>query len=190
MKQVVLFGGSFNPIHLGHLALAKAVLDQQMAEEVWFMVSPQNPLKPQEGLLDEQLRLKLVRKAIEDYSRLYASDFEFSLSRPSYTWQTLEALEKTYPHYRFSLLIGADNWACFTRWARWQDLLFHYDFIVYPRAGFPLSTSLPPRVHRLEAPRHEVSSTEIRKAIAQGQDVTNLLPKAIVEDCLCLYAAK
>lgn len=189
MKKVTLFGGSFNPIHLGHLALAKAVIDQQLADEVWCMVSPQNPLKRQNHLLPETLRHQLVSKALKDQEHIKASNFEFTLPRPSYTWQTLEALEVAHPQHQFSLLIGGDNWATFQQWAKWEWILERYSIIIYPRPSYELKPPFPPRVRLLEAPLFEVSSTNIREAIATGAPVDHWLPASIVEDCKKLYAA-
>ena len=116
MKRIGLFGGSFNPIHLGHLALAKAICDSEMLDELWFMVSPQNPFKVNMTLLDDNKRLEMVKLAVEGNDKLVACDFEFEMPRPSYTYHTLNALRKVYPDCQFELIIGADNWFKFTHW--------------------------------------------------------------------------
>ncbi|MBR3858064.1 MAG: nicotinate-nicotinamide nucleotide adenylyltransferase, partial [Bacteroidaceae bacterium] len=113
MKRIGIFGGSFNPVHLGHTALAAYICGQGLTDEVWMMVSPQNPLKQNLELLDEDIRLEMLRLAVVDYPELKACDFEFHLPRPSYTYHTLQALHEAYPEYEFSLIIGEDNWQYF-----------------------------------------------------------------------------
>ena len=110
-----IFGGSFNPVHIGHLALANYLCEYGEVDEVWFLVSPQNPFKQQSELLDDHTRLELVQRAVAGYSRFRASDFEFSLPRPSYTIHTLQALSAAYPEREFYLIIGADNWQAFQK---------------------------------------------------------------------------
>ena len=134
MKKVGIFGGSYNPIHIGHLALANYLCEFGDLDEVWFMVSPQNPFKAHSSdLWDDNLRLELVRLAVEDYPKLQASDFEFHLPRPSYTIHTLDALQEAYPDHEFSLIIGEDNWQCFGRWYRGEEIARETPIIVYPR---------------------------------------------------------
>ena len=133
MKRIGIFGGSFNPIHLGHTALAAYICEQGLVDEVWLMVSPQNPLKRNLALLDEQERLAMARLAVAPYSMLQACDFEFTLPRPSYTYHTLQALRAAYPDCEFSLIIGEDNWQCFDRWYRGEDIARETPIIVYPR---------------------------------------------------------
>ncbi len=180
--KICIFGGSFNPLHNGHIALAQAVLDGRLADEVWLMVSPQNPFKQQADLLPEHLRLELARMGVDDTSGIYVSDFEFHLPRPSYTWKTLKALSETYPEDEFSLLIGGDNWAAFDRWANPEYILRHHSIIIYPREGSPLhAKSLPPHVSVLHAPLFPVSSTQVRELLKKGKDVSELVPPAELE---------
>jgi len=184
MKRIGIFGGSFNPIHLGHTALAAYICEQGLVDEVWLMVSPQNPLKQDLTLLDENERLAMARLAVVPYPMLRACDFEFTLPRPSYTYHTLQALRTAYPEHEFSLIIGEDNWQCFHRWYRGDDIVRETPIIVYPRSSensehsestkelstfnFQLSILEDP-------PLLPYSSTEIRHRIATGQDASHML---------------
>lgn len=180
MRTIGIFGGSFNPIHNGHLGLAQAVVGRGLADEVWLMVSPHNPLKPGGTLLDEQRRLDMARLATQDVDGVVASDFEFHLDRPSYTWKTLRALRQQLPDARLALVIGADNWLAFDRWARHDEILARHDIILYPREGYPVDwDALPPRVHRVEAPLFPWSSTEVRDTLRRGGDTSRMLPAAV-----------
>ena len=174
MKKVAIFGGSFNPIHTGHIALAQAVQQQCGLDEVWLMVSPQNPLKRNDAdLLDDSLRFEMAQKALEGVEGVKACDYEFHLPKPSYTWNTLQHLTKDYPDYTFTLLIGGDNWAHFQRWRHWKDILWHHDVIVYPREEYQGTISVP---------LLNVSSTEIRKRVRAGQSISGLVPESIISD--------
>ena len=120
-----IYGGSFNPIHNGHIAIARKMIELAGLDEVWLMVSPQNPLKHSADLLDEQLRLNMTRMALGPYPQLKACDYEFHLSRPSYMWHTLQSLSNDYPEREFTLLIGADHWAVFDRWYHADEIIAH-----------------------------------------------------------------
>ena len=171
MNKVGIFGGSFNPIPPGHIALAQAVLRQCGLDEVWLMVSPQNPLKRNDtDLLADDLRLEMAQKALEGVEGVVACDYEFHLPKPSYTWNTLQNLSKDYPDHRFTLLIGGDNWAHFQRWRHWKDILWHHDIIVYPRDAYPGT---------IDVPLLPVSSTEIRERIRKGESIEGLVPAVI-----------
>lgn len=185
MKRVGIFGGSFNPIHLGHTALAAYICEQGLVDEVWLMVSPQNPLKRDLTLLDEQERLAMARLAVAPYPMLQACDFEFALPRPSYTYHTLQALRAAYPDCEFSLIIGEDNWQCFDRWYRGEDIARETPIIVYPRdAEGKLKLISAMHESPLSSGEGEergfprllpYSSTEIRQRIAAGQDASHML---------------
>ena len=184
MKRIGIFGGSFNPIHLGHTALAAYICEQGLVDEVWLMVSPQNPLKRDRALLDENERLTMARLAVAPYPTLRACDFEFTLPRPSYTYHTLQALRKAYPECEFSLIIGEDNWQCFNRWYRGEDIARETPIIVYPR--HTESTDVPATNRRIAGdnpqptilenpPLLPYSSTEVRQHIAEGKDTSHML---------------
>ena len=177
-RRTVIFGGSFDPIHLGHLALAGEVCARGLADEVWFMVSPQNPHKQGCALTDENVRLSMVQLAVEGNPFFKACDFEFGLPRPSYTINTLEALEKHYPDREFMLLIGADNWEKFDRWYKGDEILERYGVIVYPRGGEEVP-QLPQGVVWLPAALYDVSSTAVRAAVVSGQDISHMVPPAV-----------
>lgn len=166
-----IFGGSFNPIHNGHIALAKAALEQCGLDEVWLMVSPQNPLKQETDLLADNLRYEMVQQALQGVDGIVASDYEFHLPKPSYTWNTLQHLSKDYPNRQFTLIIGGDNWAHFEHWRRWKDILRHYNVAVYPRDQY---------IGTFDAPLLDVSSTEIRQRIASGEGIQGMVPDSII----------
>lgn len=190
-KRIAIFGGSFNPVHVGHIALARSVVQQQLADEVWLLVSPQNPLKQQADLLPEAQRLALARKALVNEDGVEVSDFEFHLPRPSYTWNTLQALSAAYPDVDFSLLIGADNWALFHRWAHPVDILAHHKLWVYPRQGIVVDeASLPAGVCLIEASLFPFSSTDIRNLVRKGESIHGYVPQAIEQDVQRLYATQ
>lgn len=177
-KRTVIFGGSFDPIHVGHLSLASEVCRRGLASEVWFMVSPHNPHKEQSRLSDENVRLEMVRLAVEGHEEFKACDFEFSLPRPSYTINTLRELEKRYPKREFILLVGADNWNVFDKWYRAGEILERYEIIVYPRDTSE-APPLPPGVTWLPAGLLDVSSTMIRNAVACGDSIKNMVPATV-----------
>lgn len=177
MIKTGIFGGSFNPIHNGHIALAQAVLQQCGWDEVWLMVSPQNPLKQESALLADDLRLELAQQALEGVEGVKACDYEFRLPKPSYTWNTLQHLSHDYPDHEFVLLIGGDNWGRFSRWRHWKDILRQYDVVVYPRDGY---------AGTIQMPLLDVSSTQIRERVQSQQSITGLVP-AVIEDKVRSY---
>lgn len=176
--KTVIFGGSFDPIHVGHISLATEVVKSGLANEVWFMVSPQNPHKEQCNLSDENVRLKMVDLAIAGNEHFKASDFEFGLPRPSYTITTLTALEESFPDREFVLLVGADNWEKFDRWYKHDEILARYRIIVYPRDNGAVP-SLPDGVTWLSAKLHDVSSTRVRELVAGGKEISGLVAPAV-----------
>lgn len=176
-----IFGGSFNPIHIGHLALANYLCENDYIDELWFLVSPQNPFKQNEKLLDDKTRLRMVNAAVRGYGRFYVSDFEFSLPKPSYTINTLNKLSETYTDRNFYLIIGADNWAAFDRWKSPEEIISKHHVLVYPRLGYDIPEMLPQNVRAVDSPLIEVSSTFIRESISQGKDVRYFLHPAVYE---------
>ena len=185
-----IFSGSFNPIHIGHLALANYLCEFEGLDEVWFMVTPHNPFKKQADLWSDELRLQLVQLAIEGYPRFCASDFEFHLPRPSYTVHTLNRLKEVYPEREFQLIIGSDNWKVFDQWFESERIVSENKILVYPRPGFPVDASqLPPNVHLAHSPIFEISSTFIRQALAAGNDVRYFLHPAVYTKIKAIHSA-
>ena len=184
MIRTGIYGGSFNPIHRGHIELGNFICQNHYVEELWFLVSPQNPFKKQAtDLLDDQKRLELAQLAVQGCTKLKVCDLEFHLPRPSYMYKTLEALEQRYPDRKFVLIIGADNWLAFDRWAEYQTLLERYEILIFPRTGYPIQTNtLPPNVLLLPSPIIDISATEIRNLIYNGKDVSALLPSAVWQE--------
>ena len=175
-----IYGGSFNPIHNGHIALARSFLTKAALDEVWFIVSPQNPFKVNDTLLDDRKRFLMVEEALKGEPGLVASDYEFHLPRPSYMWNTLQSLSRSYPQHTFTLLIGGDNWAAFDRWYHADDILRTYRIAVYPRRGDTIrQADLPDNVMLLDTELIDISSTEIRQRIAEGLPIDSLVPERI-----------
>ena len=190
-RKIGIYSGSFNPVHIGHLALANYLCEFEGVDEVWFLVTPHNPLKEQGELMDDELRLRLVQLAVEGYPRFRASDFEFHLPRPSYSIHTLEALRRSYPETEFTLIIGSDNWLCFDRWFEAKRIVSEFGLLIYPRPGFEVDeTMLPPHVRMVHAPCIEVSSTFVRQALRQGKDVRFFLPAKVYDEVNLLFKSK
>lgn len=175
-----IYSGSFNPIHIGHLALANWLCEFGGMDEIWFLVTPHNPLKKRDELMDDNLRYQMVKAAVGDYSKFKASDFEFNLPKPTYTITTLRSLQQAYPDRDFHLIIGADNWASIEQWKDYQALLSEFPILIYPRKGFDIR--IPEHyshIRQVDAPLIEISSTFIRQALNTGKDVRFFIPEAI-----------
>ena len=168
-KRTGIYGGSFNPIHLGHVSLAKALAESSLVDEMWLLVSPQNPFKANANLLDDETRLRLTRLAVSDVPGVEVCDREFFLPRPSYMFNTLTALSREHPDREFVLVIGAANWERFPDWYRSSDILAAYRVIIYPRPGFVLP-DVPKGVTIADTPLLDISSTAIRRRIANDPD--------------------
>lgn len=180
--KVGLFFGSFNPIHIGHTLLANHMLEYTNLEQIWFVVSPQNPFKNKSSLLDEKHRLQLVKAAIGDHSKYKASDIEFKLPQPSYTITTLTYLKEKYPVHDFALIMGSDNLKSFPKWKNYKEILEHFHLYVYPRPntdGGELKTHT--KVTITTAPLIEISASAIRKGIKENKDLSYFLPKSTWE---------
>ncbi len=180
--DIGIFGGSFNPIHNGHIAVARCALEEARLDEVWFVVSPHNPFKQHAALMDDNLRLRMVRAALQNEQGLVCSDYEFRLPQPSYMCNTLRALAEDYPSDTFSLLIGADNWGAFPQWRDSSYILAHHRILIYPRRGCEIEPKeLPAGVEYLPSPNLDISATDIRQRLAQGVDASSLIPQRALE---------
>lgn len=180
--MVGLFFGSFNPIHLGHLVIANYMATYTELKEVWFVVSPHNPLKQKSGLADMYDRLEMARLATEQAPHLKVSYIEFKLPQPSYTIDTLTHLREKYPEKQFALIMGADNLASFKKWKNYELLLQNHKLFVYPRPGVDLSEwEKHPSVVITETPQMDISSTFIRNAIKQEKSIQFLVPDAVID---------
>lgn len=179
--NIAIFSGSFNPIHTGHLILANYVSEFTSVDEIWFLTSPCNPFKEDDFLLDENIRYEMVQLALQDYPRFRASNFEFTLPKPSYTIHTLVALKAAYPEHTFSLVIGSDNWTEFEKWRNYDKILENFNIKIYPRLGYRIfiPTRYKNRVEALDAPIVEISSTFIRDSISEGKDMKAFLPETV-----------
>ncbi|MEN8250526.1 MAG: nicotinate (nicotinamide) nucleotide adenylyltransferase [Bacteroidota bacterium] len=176
-KKTGLYFGSFNPVHIGHLAIANFIIEFTNLEQLWFVVSPHNPLKEKKSLLKDYHRLEMVRLAIEGDDRFRASDIEFKLPTPSYTIDTLAYLEEKYPDREFQLVMGADGLRTFHKWKHADLITQKYHRLIYPRPGIdPNLIAATPNATLVEAPLMEISSSFIRKAIKEGKDVLHLVP--------------
>ena len=176
-KHIALYFGSFNPVHNGHLRLAEFLTENKMADEVWFVVSPCNPLKKRADLLDEYIRLEMLLLAIKGNESLKASDVEFTMPVPSYTYDTLQVLRNQFPDCQFSLIIGSDNALVFQQWKNFRQILNEYPVYVYPRSGYEFKEVAEqyPQMKLLSTPLYEISSTEIRDNIRKKKDVSQWL---------------
>ena len=169
---VGVFGGSFDPIHVGHVALARYALAHGGLDEVWLMVSPRNPLKPHATLASDEQRLEMARLATEGIRGIRVSDFEFSLPVPSYSWLTLTKLREAYPDISFRLIIGGDNWADFDRWKNPDLIREEFGVIVYPRPGEEIPFPPPGVTILADAPQMPVSSTQIRNILRDNKSLS------------------
>jgi nicotinate-nucleotide adenylyltransferase len=175
-----LFPGSFNPVHLGHLIIAQHLLQYNDLDEIWFVISPQNPLKDNSELLPEEIRLELLQIAIDNLPGFTLCERELIMDRPSYTYKTLEVLKNENPDRDFVLIIGSDNLEVFDQWKEYKKILAGTDIYVYPRKGKPGSAFFEyPRVKAVDAPMIEISSTFIREAFRKGKDPRFMLPEKV-----------
>lgn len=181
--KIGIFGGTFNPVHIGHAIIASYVIQHCGLDQLWMMVSPLNPFKVEQGEVNNEHRLRMVEMVSRKIDRVMTSGFEFTLPRPSYTVDTLNALQQKFPDDEFSILIGADNWAAFDRWIKHEELIEKYHVIVYPRQGYAIEVPAKwtSRVRVIDAPIIEISSLAIRQEIKKGMDMSFFMPADVYE---------
>lgn len=183
MKRVGLFFGTFNPVHIGHLIIGNHFVEFSDLDEVWFVITPQNPFKKKQSILDNHHRYRMVGEALQEYPKLKASKIEFDLPQPNYTIDTLVHLEEQYPEgHQFSLIMGEDNLKGLHKWKNYERILELYSIQVYPRVSQGEMDSRfkdHPKIIRVDAPIVEISSTFIRKAHAMGRNIRPLLPQEV-----------
>ncbi|TDQ22004.1 nicotinate (nicotinamide) nucleotide adenylyltransferase [Tenacibaculum caenipelagi] len=178
MKNVGLYFGTFNPIHIGHLIIANHLVENSDLDEIWMVVTPHNPFKKKNSLLENHHRLEMVYLATQEYDKIQPSDIEFKLPQPNYTINTLAHISEKYPDYTFSLIMGEDNLKSFHKWKNYEAILEDYHVYVYPRVSEGIvenQFSNHEKIHRIEAPIVQISSTMIRKAIKEGKNCKPLL---------------
>lgn len=183
MKQRIgLFFGSFNPIHFGHLIIANHMVEHTDLDQIWFVVSPCNPLKQKSSLLDERHRLAMVKIAIEDNDKFRASDIEFKLTQPSYTTHTLAYLTELYPNKEFCLIMGGDNLETIEKWKNYQFILDNFSIYVYPRPNSEVEKwDGRPNIHITNAPFMDISSSFIRAQIVENKSIRYILPDDVIQ---------
>ncbi len=186
--KIGLYFGSFNPIHIGHLIIANHLAEYSVLDQIWMMVTPHNPLKKKDSLLNDHQRLEMVHLAVENYPKIKASDFEFKLPQPSYTVNTLAHLQDKYPTYEFALIMGEDNLQSLHKWKNYENILRNHTIFVYPRVSTETENFVPPLaedavkgIYLIEAPIVEISSTFIRENIKNKKNVMPLLPQNVWE---------
>lgn len=180
--KIGLYFGSFNPIHHGHLIIASHIVNNTSLDEVWLIVSPQNPFKNASGLLNEQHRLHLVQLAIDNTRGLRASNIEFKLPKPSYTVNTLSYLADKYPSHEFTVILGSDGFQNIRKWHNANVILNNYPIMIYLRPGFGVKESFGAKITILDAPILEISSTRIRELIRERKSIRYLVPDIVEEE--------
>ena len=177
--RIGLFFGSFNPIHIGHLIIANYILNETALEKIWFIISPLNPFKTNNVLLDENVRLHLAKAAIKNDDRILASDVEFQLSRPSFTINTLSYLKENYPDNRFSIIMGSDSFRNLHQWKNFESIISSYKILIYRRPSFEIEKAINAEIEIISAPQLNISSTDVRKLIEQGKSIRYLVPEKV-----------
>lgn len=184
IKRIGLFGGTFDPIHYAHVKLALSIKLQHKLDEVWFMVTPLNPWKQGSTLSPDHHRFNMVQLAVSEHDGLVASDYEFHLEKPTYSYLTLRHLREDFPQHEFTLIVGGDNWAQFDHWAHFDEILLHHPVVVYPREGCDIATPeavsmIPHRLTVVNAETMPVSSTQIRSLCREGKSLSGLVCSAV-----------
>ncbi|MBQ6278342.1 MAG: nicotinate-nucleotide adenylyltransferase [Muribaculaceae bacterium] len=181
MRRIGIFGGSFNPIHVGHALIASYIVENSDIDTLWLMVSPQNPLKENSSLASDYHRLRMTELVSRRIENVITSAFEFDLPKPSYTIDTLNALQAKFPDDEFCLVIGADNWCVFDRWKAGEEIITKHRVLIYPRRGYDIviPEKYSDRVSVVEAPLIEVSSTQVRERLSQLKSVSFYVPEAV-----------
>ncbi len=180
--KIGLYFGSFNPVHVAHLIIANHILNETDIEKVWFVVSPQNPFKSEANLLNEYHRLHLVKTAIEDDTRIWASDIEFNLPKPSYTTNTLAYLKEKNPEHEFCMIMGSDSFQNLHNWKNADVIINNYEIYVYIRPGFEVDNKINTKLHVVDAPLLQLSATQIRKYLKEGKSIRYLVPDTVREE--------
>ena len=180
--RIGLYFGSFNPVHIGHLIIANHVINNTELQQVWLIVSPQNPLKPSSSLLNEYNRLYLVQSALEGETRLKASNIEFTLPKPSYTVDTLAYLKEKFPQHEFSIIMGSDSFCNLNKWKNYELIIKNHLLYIYERETFKINNSLNATIHKLDAPILQISSTNIRRLIKEGKSIRYMVPDIVKEE--------
>lgn len=180
--KIGIFPGSFNPVHIGHLAVANYIVENEGYDELWFLITPQNPMKRKTDILDQELRLQMLEHSIKGYDKFKICTIEWDMPKPTYTINTLQKLRMMYPQYKFDLIIGSDNWQKIHRWKDYQMILKNYHTIVYPRYSAERIYITHPNAKLCSgAPVVEISATVIRKALRQQKDMRFYLPNGVYE---------
>ena len=184
MIKTGIFPGSFNPVHIGHLAIANYIAEFEDYDEIWFLITPQNPTKGEEELIPQEMRLEMVESAIQGYDKFKTCTLEWNLPRPIYTVNTLQKLRMMHPDRTFDLVIGADNWKTFHRWKDYQIILKNFQIVIYPRKGFDKPTYNHPNIRYCDAPMMEISSSFIRRSLKENKDIRFFLTPGAYEKIL------
>jgi nicotinate-nucleotide adenylyltransferase len=190
-EKIGLYFGSFNPVHVGHLIIANHILNETAIKTLWFVVSPQNPLKSGSSLLNIYDRYYLLQIATENDPRIRVSNVEFHLPQPSYTINTLTYLQEKHPNVEFSVIMGSDSFQNLEKWKNYEAIIKNYPLIIYQRPGFEIRNEFNARVQVADAPLLQISSTAIRKSIREGKSIRYLVPEKVYEEIeRCNYYRK